>query len=464
MKKLLLAIGLFASASMAAQIKKPVPFKTGDKVVFAGNSITEAGFYEMYIWQYYMLHFPERKIVVMNAGIGGDVAGQILARLDEDILIKKPTVVVLTFGMNDSRYFEYFNTPEAQVRKEAVATAFNSCQQIEKKLLAVPGIQKIMMASSPYDETVTGPKNNFHGKYATMLEIARFQEAAAKKNKWGFVDLMRPITAIDVREQKRDTNYTLTGPDRIHPGNAGHFAMAYFFLKAQGLTGSVVADVAIDAATGKLQKAINSSVKNIVIKGGKISFDYTAGSLPFPTDTVPRSWGNTQKQSDALVVIPFIKEFNKELLTIKKLKSSSPYVLTIDGERICAWKGEEFAKGINLAVVTNTPQYQQAQKVADLQLKYRDLEQKLRSYYWLQFNYFKKKDMMYLDTQAAMDSVTIAAAKDWAVNFKKDNYREARKKEVREGWEKEMKALIDEMYKLSQPVKHTIAVEAELVN
>ncbi len=464
MKKLLIAIGLFASASLTAQIKKLSPFKVGDKVAFVGNSITEAGFYEMYVWQYYMLHFPQRKIQVLNGGIGGDVAGQILDRLDADILQKKPSVVVLIFGMNDSRYFEYFNKPEAEVRKEAVATSFSSYQQIEKKLLALPGIQKIMMASSPYDETMTGPKNNFHGKYATMIEIANFQEAAAKKNIWGFVDLMRPMTAINEREQKLDTNYTLTGTDRIHPGNAGHFVMAYFFLKSQGLTGSVVADVVIDAATGKLQKAVNSSIKNIVTKGGKVSFDYTVSSLPFPTDTVPRCWGNTQRQSDALAVIPFTEEFNKELLTIKGLKSSAPYVLTIDGERIRGWQGGQFAKGINLAVVTNTPQYQQAQKVAGLLLKYRDLEQKLRSYYWLQFNYFKKKGMMYLDTQAAMDSVTTAAAKDWAVNFKKENYQDARKKEVRKGWEKEMAVLIDEMYKLSQPVKHTISVEVELVN
>ena len=464
MKKLLLVIGLFTSASIVAQIKKLAPFKNGDNVVFVGNSITEAGFYEMYIWQYYMLHFPQRKIQVLNGGIGGDVAGQILTRLDDDILQKKPTVVVLTFGMNDSRYFEYFNKPEAEVRKEAVATSFNSYQQIEKKLLAAPAIEKIMMASSPYDETVTGPKNNFHGKYATMIEIANFQEAAAKKNKWGFVDLMRPMTAIDNREQKIDTNYTLTGPDRIHPGNAGHFVMAYFFLKTQGLTGSVVADVAIDAVKGRLQKAINSSVKNIVNKDGKISFDYTANSLPFPKDTVPRSWGNTQKQSDALAVIPFTEEFNKEILTIKGLKTSAPYVLTIDGERIRGWKGAEFAKGVNLAIVSNTPQYQQAQKVADLQLKYRDLEQKLRSYYWLQYNYFNKKNMQYLDTQSAMDSVNVAAAKDWAVASKKDNYQQARKKEVRAEWEKEMAALIEEMYRLSQPIKHAITVEAELVN
>ena len=62
----------------------------------------------------------------MNGGIGGDVAGQILDRLDDDVLAKDPSVVVLSFGMNDSRYFDYWNTPEEKVRKEAVAASYAS--------------------------------------------------------------------------------------------------------------------------------------------------------------------------------------------------------------------------------------------------------------------------------------------------------------------------------------------------
>ena len=460
MKKLLIAVLIFLGAVSYAQ-KSPEPFKDGDKVIFAGNSITEAGFYEMYIWQYYMLHFPGRKITVYNGGLGGDVAGNILARLDEDILIKKPTVVVITFGMNDSRYFEYFNTPEEKVRKEAVATSLGSYLEIEKKLKALPNLRKIIMTSSPYDETVTGPKNNFIGKYKTMQSIAKFQRESAIKNQWAFVNLMDQMTAIDLREQKKDTNFTLTGPDRIHPGNAGHFAMAWLFLKAQGLANTVVADVNINAATGILVKGINCFITNIKSEQGKLSFDYDAKSLPFPIDTVPRVWENPQKQSDALAVIPFTEEFNKEMLTITGLKGHSNYELSIDGEGIGEWSGSELGKGINLATFSNTPQYRQAQQVAGLNLQYRELEGKLRAYNWLQFNYFMNKGMMFQDTQAALDSVNNEASKNWAVASKKDNYQQARKKEVRENWEKEMQALKEKMYVVNQPAKHTMVITSK---
>ncbi len=457
MKNFFIAALLFTASAAIAQ-KKLLPFKDGDKVVFAGNSITENGFYELYIWQYYQLHFPQRRLTVMNGGIGGDVAGQILTRLDDDVLAKKPSVVVLTFGMNDSRYFDYWNKPEAEVRKEAVATAYASYLDIEKKLKAVPGIEKILMASSPFDETVTGPKNNFKGKHQTMLEIAKFQQEAAKKNNWAYVDLIHPMTAIDQREQKKDTNFTLTGPDRIHPGNAGHLAMAWLFLKSQGLANTVVADVNINGATGKLVKALNSAITNIKLSEGKIFFDYKAKSLPFPVDSISRGWENPQKPSDALAVIPFTNEFNKEMLKISGLKSTGKYALSIDGETIGEWSGADFSKGINLALEHSTPQYKQAQVIADLNLKYRDLEQKLRAYYWLQFNFFKKKGMYLQDNTAAVDSVNSNAGRDWAVASKKDNYQEAYKKESRQAWQTEMDALRKKIYTLNQPAKHAIVL------
>src|ERR1700742_2316640 len=83
------------------------PFKTGDRIAFVGNSITEQGYYESYIWLYYMLHFPGKRIVVLNRGIGGDRAKDIYARFDDDVAASDPNVICVTFGMNDSGYFEF---------------------------------------------------------------------------------------------------------------------------------------------------------------------------------------------------------------------------------------------------------------------------------------------------------------------------------------------------------------------
>jgi len=112
-KKMLFVVALIAG-ERSAFAQTPAshtmrPFEAGEKVAFVGNSITEQGYYESYVWLYYMLHYPGRRITVYNCGIGGDRAKNILYRLDDDVFAKKPTTICLTFGMNDSGYFEFLS-------------------------------------------------------------------------------------------------------------------------------------------------------------------------------------------------------------------------------------------------------------------------------------------------------------------------------------------------------------------
>ncbi|WP_169818810.1 SGNH/GDSL hydrolase family protein [Niabella ginsenosidivorans] len=463
MNKMLIAVCCycFTITPVLAQ-KKPAPFVNGDRVVFAGNSITEHGFYEAYIWLYYITHFPERKITVYNGGIGGDVARQIYIRMDSDLLAKKPTVLSISFGMNDSRYFEYWMHKDKvdSVRKDAIDTSFKWFEKIRDKANAYPNIKKIMMTSSPYDETVKNGKDPFRGKFKTMEGIVAFQKKAAIKNNWAYVDLFYPMTELDKKGQQTDTAFTLTGPDRIHPGNAGHFVMAYLFLKAQGLAGKPVADVVIDASRKKIIRAENAAVSSVNKNTPGISFNYLAKSLPFPIDSVSRVWENPQKQYDALKSIPFIKEFNEELLAVKGLEASKNYVLKIDGITISNFTGAELNSGINLALLGNTPQYKQAKQVAALQLKRKELEDQIRAYYWVNYDYLYDRGWFLQDSPAITDSVVAKAKTDWAIASKKDSYLAMRDKSARVATIKEMNDMADKMYALAQPVTHTITIEA----
>ncbi|MDR1092030.1 MAG: hypothetical protein LBL79_13220, partial [Prevotella sp.] len=88
---------LKGTLSLAQEIPS---FKDGDRVVFLGNSITHGGHYHSYLWLYYMTRFPDMKLTVFNAGVGGDWAGDMVSRLDGDVFSKRPTVLITTFGMN----------------------------------------------------------------------------------------------------------------------------------------------------------------------------------------------------------------------------------------------------------------------------------------------------------------------------------------------------------------------------
>ncbi|MGN6354370.1 MAG: SGNH/GDSL hydrolase family protein [Parafilimonas sp.] len=441
--------------------KSPAPFVNGDRVVFAGNSITEAGFYETYIWLYYITHFPERRITVYNGGIGGDVARQIYLRMDSDLLIKKPTVLSISFGMNDSRYFEYWMHKDKtdSVRKSAIDTAYKWFEKIRNKVNAYPGIKKIMMASSPYDETVKNGKDPFWGKFKTMEGIVAFQKEAAIKNNWPYVDLFYPMTYFNIKVQHDDTYFTIKGPDWFHPVNSCNLVMAYLFLKAQGLAGKPIAHVSINGKTGKLINSDNATVTAINKKNNTVTFKYLAKSLPFPIDSTARVFLNPQKQYEALSVIPFIKEFNEEMLAVKSLDANKNYILKIDGDVIKTFTGAELNKGINLALLSNTPQYQQAKKIMELQLKRKDLEDKLRAFYWISYDYLYDKGWFLQDSQAITDSIMAEAKKNPFINGKKEAYMETHTRSQRDALQKQMDAMADEMYKLAQPAEHIISIE-----
>lgn len=264
------------------------------------------------------------------------------------------------------------------------------------------------------------------------------------------------MTEITLREQRRDSTFTLTSNDRIHPGNAGHFVMAWLFLKQQGLAGKPVADIEINATTSKVQRSENCILTALSVAPGNIQVDYLAGSLPFPQDTISRIWENPQRQADALKVIPFTEEMNKEMLTVKGLNNDN-FLVSIDNKSIGKYTGEQLGAGINMALL-NTPQVEQAMAVLWLNEERMALESKLRQYYWLQFNYLKEIGLQFNDNKVAMDSVASRSTRDWFVGSKKDNYRAARYEAVRAAWQKEMDVLVNEIYKINQPRKHTIRI------
>jgi len=456
MKRLVAFLSL-VTLGITTTTAQVAPFKTGDKIAFVGNSITEQGYYESYVWLYYMLHFPGRRIVILNRGIGGDRAEEIYKRFDDDVLSADPDVIVLTFGMNDSGYWEYLKGNPDSVARVHVADSRHYFDLIQERLKKLPNVKKVIILGSPFDETVKLKSAVFPGKVQAMEQIAAFQTEAAKANHWGLVDFLHPMTAIDLREQKQDSTFTLTGNDRIHPGNSGHFVMAWLFLKAQGLADLPVADIAIDAKSGKLEREGNCHITNISASNG-LHFDYLANSLPFPVDTVPRLWGNPHRQSEALPVMPFYTEFNREMLRVSGL-SSGDYDLTIDGRKIAQFTAEELGEGINLAKLPKTPEYEQAMAVLQLNEERMGLESKLRQYAWLQYDYLRGIGRKFNDDLITMDSVNAKAAKDWAVNSKRDSYRAGRYPAVRAAWEKESKMLVDDIYTINQPKTHRIEIK-----
>ena len=130
----------------------------------------------------------------------------------------------------------------------------------------------------------------------------------------------------------------------------------------------------------------------------------------------------------------------------------------IDGKKIRAFSAEAFAKGINMALLSNTPQYQQAVSIMYLNDLRLELEKKIRAYYWLHFNYFKAQNMLFDDSQLAFEKVAEKAKTDWFVRSKMGTYQTARFPEVRKMWEDNIKQLTERIYQINKPKLHLVEI------
>ncbi|WP_158826897.1 SGNH/GDSL hydrolase family protein [Mucilaginibacter lacusdianchii] len=454
-KRLLaLAGGLAAMATVNAQ---SIPaFRAGERVAFLGNSITDGGHYHSYIWLYYMTRFPGRRITCYNVGVGGDNVKQMHDRFEKEVVTKKPTVMTLTWGMNDSGYFEWFGKDADHYAVWTVDSAKARYNRLDKDLKRHPEIKKIFILGSPYDATTKSNKQNYYpGKITAFQQLIDFQKNMAQTNGWSYVDFDHPMMAINKQWQAKDSLFSLTPNDRIHPDNDGHMVMAYLFLKAQGLSGKPVADFSVNAASGKVIKAENCTISKVATTNNGVRFDYLAGALPYPLDTVSRGPFQRKTQAEGMRYVPFMQEFNKELLTIKGLKQGN-YKLLMDGQEVNVWTEKQLEAGVNLAEQVYTPEYQQALAVMHLNEERWTIENKTRGYSFVQFNVLKPKGLLYADNKAAMDVVENESKTNPFVRGNRDTYIKGQYKAVRDGWQHEQDALIDAIYAANQPKVHQV--------
>lgn len=445
----LLVIAAFLTIASAVHAQQIKPFKAGDRVTFVGNSITDGGQYHSYIWLYYMTHFPNQRVWMANLGIGGDTSEDILRRFDGDVLSKNPTVLTLTFGMNDTGYGYNDAKDKKAYGDSTVQRAQGFFNQIVNKIKNRRDLRIVMIGTSPYDETSTLNDNPLKGKNAVMQQIIGLQKQAAQQYGWEFLDFNQPMLDINKEQQAKDPKFTICGNDRVHPDNDGHMVMAYLFLKGQGMIGKDIANVNIDASQGKVLQSDNCKITDLKNDGRAISFDYLANSLPYPLDTIARGWGFKRPQRDVVKLIPsFMKDLDNEQLKVSGLQGD--YMLSIDGEQIGIFSAQQLAQGINLATY-HTPQYQQALAVMALNEERWERERRFRDFAWVQFDYFLKNGITDIESAAAAERYQKDIPTNLWLGVQKDIFSKMRLPAVRAAFQKEIDILVDKIYEINKP-------------
>jgi lysophospholipase L1-like esterase len=364
-----------------AHAASPAPFADGERVLFLGDSITRAGGWHSQIATFYATRFPDRRITWLNAGISGDTAAGALQRLQWDVLDRKPSTVVVMFGMNEAARIDL---PGEIGGGERVELYRKSMTELLSQL-AQAGVNVVLCTSSPYDAAARLPNDARPQVDAALVACAAAAHELAARFKLPLVDFHGVMRAIATDYQKTHPAFTLIGNDRIHPGALGETVMADLFLQAQGVTG-VISETTLDAKTGKATSVVNAAIENLTAADGRLDFLLLEKALPMPFEGAARQALRLSPENElekALAQmeskkaahtfpgwdgVPMRDQRHRQILTIFGL-ADGEYELLIDDQPVGRWWHDDLAAGIHLADLRTTPQYQQAEKVAAAQAK-----------------------------------------------------------------------------------------------
>jgi lysophospholipase L1-like esterase len=417
-------------------------FTKGDSWCAIGDSITHGGEYHRFVYLYYITRFPNERFEIYNCGCGGGITRQALDRLDSDILVHQPTVATIMFGINDI----YWQNNKSIGPDDYIKDIAKLIDCLQEKNCTI-----ILTTPPIYDNTVESNSPVLACYNGFDDNVQKLRELAVQRN-IPLVDIHKHFKQITTRQQSSNKKFSLFARDRVHPLEPGHFVMAYDILKLQEAP-SIVSAVEIDTSQKKVLNETRCNIENIQYADDSLMFRISEQSLPFPTTEIPPG-------SRALV--PFEKEFNQEIVTIKGLAVGT-YAFSIGNIQIGMYTSDEFDKGINIATLDGTPQQRQAHKVGALNLKrHRIIADKLRYIAMMEYGVLKK--LYKIDDIETAREDSNALLKTYSDSKQAEAVRKSfepyyQYKPIQSKLIEEAKTLNDQIFVVNKPIPHTVLIK-----
>ncbi len=219
-----LFLGLVLTTVLAFALQAEIPMKSGETVAFMGDSITDMGNWKPGGYLHLVADGLQRegiKINILPAGRGGNRSTQMLARVDADVIAKKPDWMFLSCGVNDVWHGDNgVKLPDYERSMRAIA----------EKVLAAKIKLIILSPTLIYEEPNSQPNVRMEPYIAALKKIAA-------DNNVLYVDLntrMRnEIATYPPAMRKLERNVLTT--DGVHMNATGNQMMAESILLALGV-------------------------------------------------------------------------------------------------------------------------------------------------------------------------------------------------------------------------------------
>ena len=258
MKKLLLIpVALLSFALASSTIAAPtdsassaIAIKNGEKLAFLGDSITQLGFSRVGGYVNLVIsgfNMSGLKVTPIPAGVGGNTSKDMLARIDRDVISKKPDWVTISCGVND--VWHAATGVELEPYKVNMTAMVDKCE--------AAGIKVMLLTATMIGEDQANPQNQ------KLIAYNDFVRTLAKE---------KGCLLADLNAHEQETLKTMQGAaktnqltvDGVHMNAFGNQMMASGILSAFSLT-----ENQLQAARGKwddLPKAMDLGAVSVSVR------------------------------------------------------------------------------------------------------------------------------------------------------------------------------------------------------
>jgi len=234
----------------SAGADEPFRFKSGQRVLFLGDSITHAGGYVAELESRLRTVDPDGEYELINLGLPSETCSGLsepahpfprpnvherLARALDKI---KPDVVFVCYGMNDGIYHPFSESRFAAYQKGIDKLASD---------IRATGATLILLTPAPFDPAPLRKKGKLQpvdsDKFAwfqiyedydsVMARYAKWVMTRGKKDAASVIDLHTPVNNAVAKRREEEPEFTMSG-DGVHLDGVGHLLLADVIWKSLG--------------------------------------------------------------------------------------------------------------------------------------------------------------------------------------------------------------------------------------
>jgi lysophospholipase L1-like esterase len=352
--------------------------KGGERIVFLGDSITQAGLYVSYLDAYLLTRFPDKRFTLLNHGRNGEtVSGtreagsgvsrpNAMRRFARDVMLWQPDVVVAGFGMNDGSY-RPFDERRFVKFKDGVHSLIDRTRNEAHASL-------VLLTPPPFDPYRRLVTDDHAKEFGYRFPAIDYDETLKQYSRWLLTLDPRDVVVADAhttmtdhlrRRREGDVSFFLS-EDAVHPNATGHWLIAQSLLLAWKAP-ALVAEAKINAKT---LKADSDEVRDIRLAGDDLVATWRTG-LPMPVDP---AWDQRSIELEQVS-----ERLNRYRLTVTGLPAPR-YTLRArlsdaEEESVAGiFTREQLAAGLDLTKLATFPTVVLSNRVLELVLEHRSRE------------------------------------------------------------------------------------------